>query len=321
MTVVSSEPLIPLLQAELRRWVGNGENLLELVCLDALFPSGKLLRPVLCVESAKSVGGDVGAVLTFAAGLECLHVASLIHDDIVDQDPVRRGRASTAEQFGIAEALLAGDALSMTGYTAMISGRPGDRVLEAVRVVVDALNRMCRAMMRETEIREDLDCGLSTVLGVIRGKTAALIGAACESGAILVGATHAQKGHLRRYGELIGQAFQMRDDLLPYTVDDRVTGKTAVSDVANRQPTLPVVLAYQAASEADRRRLTTVFRGDVDPVTAHRDVLDIVLRTGAAVETARQAHACVDAARAELDALPHPARLAELALSVVDRHR
>ncbi|MFI9566126.1 polyprenyl synthetase family protein [Streptomyces rishiriensis] len=99
---------IPLLEAELLRWVGSGDSLMEVACLDALFPPGKLLRPVLCMESAKAVGGDMDQVLAFAADLECLHVASLIHDDIVDQDPVRRGRASTAEQYGLAEALAAG---------------------------------------------------------------------------------------------------------------------------------------------------------------------------------------------------------------------
>ncbi|PNE41106.1 polyprenyl synthetase family protein [Streptomyces noursei] len=320
MTVVVSHPLIPLIEAELRRWVGRGENLLELTFLDALFPSGKLLRPTLCVESARAVGGTAEAVLPFAAGIECLHVASLIHDDIVDQDPVRRGRASIAEQFGIAEALLAGDGLSMAGHAAMLSGGPADRVLAATRVVVDAMRHMCLAMMRETELRENLLCGVPAVLAVIRGKTAALISAACQAGALLGGATHAQVESVRRYGELVGQAFQICDDLLPYTVHDRAAGKSAVSDVANRQPTLPVLLAYEAAGEADRQRLVTIFGDDVDPVTAHRDVLDIVTHTGAVTEAARQARTNIDDAHAELDALPAPGRLAELAASVVARH-
>ncbi|WP_235092705.1 polyprenyl synthetase family protein [Streptomyces sp. A1-5] len=191
----------------------------------------------------QGLGGAAEAVLPFAAGIECLHVASLIHDDIVDQDPVRRGRASIAEQFGIAEALLAGDGLSMAGHAAMLSGGPADRVPAATRV-----------------------------------------------------------------------------DLLPYTVHDRAAGKSAVSDVANRQPTLPVLLAYEAAGEADRQRLVTISADDVDPVTAHRDVLDMVTHTGAVTEAARQARTYIDDAHAELDALPAPGRLAEPASSVVARH-
>jgi geranylgeranyl diphosphate synthase type I len=317
----ADDPAVPLLEAELLRWVGSGDSLLELACLDALFPPGKLLRPVLCMESARAVGGTADQVLAFAAGIECLHVASLVHDDIVDQDPVRRGRASTAEQYGLAEALVAGDGLSMAGIAALLSGGPAERVLQAARVTVEALRHMCQGIMRETEIRGDLTCGASAVLDIMQAKTAALTGAACQAGAILAGATPQQHQALRRYGEQLGLAFQIRDDLLPYTVEDQVTGKTATSDVANRQPTLPVLLAHEAADEADRNRLTTVFSDGTDPVTAHRDVLEVLTRTGALGRAARMASSCAEQARAELTGLPDSARLARLATSAADRRR
>ena len=317
----SDDALRPLVKNELLRWVGNGDSLLETACLDALFPSGKLLRPTLCVESAKAVGGSHEHALAFAAGIECLHTASLVHDDIVDQDPVRRGRTSTAEQFGIAEALVAGDGLAMAGVAAMLSSGPADRALEASRVMVDAMRHMCRATLRETELRGDLSCGVATVLDVIRGKTAALTGAACEAGAILGGAPPAQVSALRQYGERLGMAFQIRDDLLPYTVGDQVTGKTAVSDVANRQPTLPVLLAYESAEQPDRQRLTAVFRGTIDPITAHHDVLDVVTRTGALIKAAEQARSYAERARAELHGLAQAERLTELAESAAERRR
>ncbi|MEV5878015.1 polyprenyl synthetase family protein [Streptomyces sp. NPDC052101] len=317
-----SDEVVHLVESELRRWVGKGDDLMELVCLDALFPSGKLLRPILCVEAARAVNGAVQPVLAFAAGIECLHVASLVHDDIVDQDPVRRGRASTAEHFGIAEALLAGDGLSMAGHAAMLSGGLAQRVLPATRAVVDAMRRMTQAMMRETEIREDLTCSVATVMDVIRGKTAALISAACEAGAILSGATQPQTLALRQYGEHLGTAFQIRDDLLPYTSPDHVSGKAAVSDVANRQPSLPVLLAYELADAADRKRLDTIFRDEsIDPASAHQAVCDVVTRTGAAAEAARRARSYADDARATLHGLPYTERLAELAETVVNRQR
>jgi geranylgeranyl pyrophosphate synthase len=312
---------IPPLEAELLRWVGSGDSLLEVACLDALFPPGKLLRPILCLESAKAVGGTAEQVLAFAAGIECLHVASLIHDDIVDQDPVRRGRASTAEQYGLAEALVAGDGLSMAGIAAMLSGGPAERVLDAARVIVEALRHMCRGIMRETEIRGDLTCGVPAVLNVMQAKTAALTGAACQAGAILAGARLEEDRALRRYGEQLGMAFQIRDDLLPYTAEDRMTGKTAISDVANLQPTLPVLLAYEAADEADRNRLATVFRGGTDPLAAHRDILAVLTRTGALTKAARMASSCAEQARAELTGLPDSTQLAELATAAADRQR
>ncbi|MET7695238.1 polyprenyl synthetase family protein [Streptomyces sp. NPDC005483] len=85
------------------------------------------------MESAKAVGGTADQVLAVAAGIECLHVASLVHDDIIDQDPVRRGWASTAEQYGLAEALVAGDGLSMAGVAALLSSGPAERMLQAAR--------------------------------------------------------------------------------------------------------------------------------------------------------------------------------------------
>ncbi|PNE37012.1 polyprenyl synthetase family protein [Streptomyces noursei] len=324
MTATASrptDPLIPLIEAELIRSVGSGEDLLETACLDALFPGGKLLRPTLCVESARAVGGRAESVLSFAAAIECLHVASLVHDDIVDQDPVRRGRASTAERFGIAEALLAGDGLFTAGWAAMLRGGPADRVLAASRAIAEAVHAMCRASMREIEIREDLTCGRSAVLEVIRGKTAALTGAACRAGAILADATPEQIDALHHYGEQLGMAFQIRDDLLPYTAADALTGKSAVSDVANRQPTLPVLLAYESADAHDRRHLTEIFHGNVDLATAHRDLLDVLARTGAIAEAARQARACAAQARAALGGLSATGRLAWLADSAADRHQ
>lgn len=310
---------IPLLEAELLRWVGSGDSLLEAACLDALFPPGKLLRPILCMESAKAVGGDIEQVLAFAAGIECLHVASLIHDDIVDQDPVRRGRASTAEQYGLAEALVAGDGLSMAGIAALLSNGPAERVLQAARVTVEALRHMCQGIMRETEIRGDLTCAVPTVLNVMQAKTAALTGAACQAGAILAGAAPELHQALRTYGEQLGMAFQIRDDLLPYTAEDQVTGKTAISDVANLQPTLPVLLAYEVADEAGRDRLTTAFRSDTAPVTAHRNILAVLTRTGALTKATQMASSYAARARAALTALPDSTRLAELATSAADR--
>jgi geranylgeranyl pyrophosphate synthase len=319
--IPAGDTYIPLLEAELLRWVGSGDSLLELACLDALFPTGKLLRPVLCMESAKAVGGTADQVLAFAAGIECLHVASLVHDDIIDQDPVRRGRASTAEQYGLSEALVAGDGLSMTGIAALLGSGPAERVLHAARVAIEALRHMCQGLMRETEIRGDLTCGVPTVLNVMHAKTAALIGAACQAGAILAGATPQQHQALRQYGEQLGMAFQIRDDLLPYTAEDQVTGKTATSDVANLQPTLPVLLAYEAADEADRNRLATVFRGGTDPLAAHRDILAVLTRTGALTKAARMASSCAEQARAELTGLPDSTQLAELATAAADRQR
>jgi geranylgeranyl diphosphate synthase type I len=320
--------LVELVRAELRRCVGRDDGPLAVEAMDALFPTGKLLRPVLCLESAAATGGDLRQVAPFAAGMECVHVASLVHDDIVDRDPVRRGKPSTAEQFGINEALLVGDGLVMIGLAAMLDSRdagvPTDRMERALRVVFDAGRAMCRAAMREALIRGDLTCGAPAVLEVVSGKTAALISAACQAGGILAGAPEDHVACLREYGEQLGLAFQFRDDLLPYTSDERTAGKAAVSDIANRQPNLPIVLAYAAADDADRERLDAIFRGHTDPHTAHRQTTEILARTGAVDEVIQRARAGAERACAALAALPRSAsrdRLTALAAQAVDRDR
>jgi len=317
---------VELVKAELRRCVNREDGPLAVEAMDALFPAGKLLRPVLCLESAAAVGGDVRTVVSFAAGLQCMHVASLVHDDIIDRDPVRRGKPSTAEQFGINEAILVGDGLMMIGARAMLdtldAGMPTGRMERALRVSFDAGSRMCRAALREAMIRGNLACGVPAVLEVIHDKTAALISAACQTGAILVDASDHQVACLREYGEQLGLAFQLRDDLLPYTNDESTVGKTAVSDIANRQPNLPVLLAYDAADDTDRRRLEAIFRGYTDVHTAHHQTREILIRTNAIDDVIARARASAERATAALAGLPPSAnrdRLANLAATAVDR--
>lgn len=318
-----------LVEQEIRRWVGDGEDLMSVACLDALFPSGKLLRPRLCVWSAAASGGTAREVLSFAAGLECLHVATLMHDDVVDQAPVRRGRASAAEHFGISMALMAGDGLASTAYVAMLAGTeaglPADRVLRAGRVAADALKRTTAAIAQEALVCGDLTCVLAIVLEIIRGKTGALTSAACQAGAILADAPAGHEAALRTYGEELGVAFQIRDDLLPYATGAHgIANPGALSDVANRQPTVPVLLARDAADGADRDTLHDLFVEQTDAATAHRRLSEVLIRSGAldqATEMARTHAANARGALAQLPASAARDRLEELTTTVVDRIR
>jgi geranylgeranyl diphosphate synthase type I len=318
-----------LVEREMRRWVGAGEDLMSVACLDALFPSGKLLRPRLCVWSAAAAGGTAQDVLPFAAGVECMHVATLMHDDVVDQAPARRGRASSAEHFGLSVALMAGDGLASTAYVAMLgateTGVPPDRVVKATRVVADAVKRTTAAIAQETLVRGDLACALATVLEIIHGKTAALISAACQAGAILADAPAAHETALRTYGEELGMAFQIRDDLLPYTTAARgATDPGALSDVANRQPTVPMLLARDTAGPAELATLQELFSEESDATSAHRRMTDVLTHGGAVAKATELARAHAANARDALTRLPSSAardRLEELTTSVVDRTR
>lgn len=324
----AAQRLPAAIEAELHRRVRNDGDRLSRMCSDALFPSGKLLRPVLCLESALAAGGSIRDALPFAAGIECIHVASLIHDDLLDQDALRRGRESLPHRYGIEDALLAGDGLLAKGILSMIgaweNGAPAERLMAALRVVAQALRAECRAAMLESMLRHDLSIDLALPLEVIRGKTAALMQAACESGGLLAGAPPAQVRALGRYGESLGMAFQIRDDLLPYTSDTRTIGKAVTSDASNRYPTLPILLAQSLAGDADRRRLQALFSSTEDLPAVHHQMRELLSRTGAIEEAMRRAREYMACARAALSELPPSGsreRLAELITTVVDRDR
>lgn len=314
------------IEAELRRWVVRDGGRLEDICVDALFPAGKLLRPVLCLESALAAGGTAGEALSVAAALELVHVATLVHDDILDRDATRRGRGSIPHRHGIDDALLAGHGLLAHAIQAMVAaGRvPAERTMQALRVLAHALEAECQAAQVESLLRGDLSIDVEVCLDVIRGKTAALMQAACEIGAIVAGAPPSQVHALARYGEALGMAFQIRDDLLPYTSDARTIGKAITSDAHNLYPNLPVLLARDRASDEDRGRLEELFAGDGEPEAVHRGLHELLIRTGALAEATRQAHEHAARAREFLAQLPPSAsraRLADLVTTAVERVR
>ncbi|MFK3984767.1 polyprenyl synthetase family protein [Micromonospora sp. NPDC050397] len=225
----------------------------------ALLPPGKLIRPILMLESAAAVGGRAEDVLPAALGLEYLHVATLVHDDIIDADETRRGRPSVPLVYGLPDALVAGDALIFTAFEAITECRAAgvsDAAIGAsVALLARAGNDLCRGQVLEAQLTGNPGIELESYLEMIRLKTGALFRAVCQIGAVLAGADPARCQQLARYGEQLGIAFQIRDDLLAYTTSAAAAGKSPTTDLANARTTLPVLLAYQAGTTAQRRRL------------------------------------------------------------------
>lgn len=310
-----------------RRWL-VGDRTLDDICRHALAPGGKLLRPVLLIESAVAVGGRAESVMPAAVGTECGHVASLVHDDIIDGDETRRGRPAVHSAYGMDQAIVAGDALIFFLFQCLaecrLTGVPADRIVAALDVVARAGYDLCRGQSLESELQGDLSCDVDTYLTMIRLKTAALFRASCESGAILGMGSEEWVGALAGYGENLGTAFQIHDDLLAYTADPASTGKAAVSDVRNRRLTLPVILAYQNADTADRLRIEGIMSGAVDTEDAYRTLGGIIERTRAVEASRAMAWGHARQARDDLDILPagpSRTRLARLAELAVDRDR
>ncbi|WP_305730783.1 polyprenyl synthetase family protein [Streptomyces mirabilis] len=314
-----------LLEAEfVRRWPGRSVGL-DAVHRYAMIPPGKLLRPSLVLHAALAVGGELEAVLPAAVGVEGAHVGSLLHDDIIDRDTQRRGRAAVHAEFGPAQAVVAGNALFFSWFAALSEcrrlGVPADRVERAMAVQAEAGVAICRGAFDELAMRGDLELGVGAYVAMARAKTAVLLAAACRVGAILGGGDAPTTELLGDFGDHLGICFQIRDDVLPYDpIAARAMGKPSDSDVRNRRPTLPVLIAHRRADPKSRAALRHALLDETEPELALCRIRAVMERTGA-LDTA---HAMADdyarRARELLTRLPATAHVAHVhALALLTR--
>lgn len=212
---------------------------------------GKRMRPALVVESAALFGGDEAAALRVAAALECVHCYSLVHDDLpaMDDDDLRRGQPTVHRKFDEATAILAGDSLLTYAFDILVAPETGLPDGTKVALVL-ALSRASgiggmaggQALDLEAETHE---LGEDEIMRLQAMKTGALIRFACEAGALAAGAAEADRRRMIRFGEIVGLAFQLRDDLLDLTADSATLGKAAGKDAARGKKTLPSIHGIQ----------------------------------------------------------------------------
>jgi geranylgeranyl pyrophosphate synthase len=261
---LKADQLLAKIQQSLAdNWSIETDDPLSQMCQYALFPVGKLIRPLLLLDACMMVGGSPYDVLPAAAGAEYAHVASLVHDDIIDQDHIRRGRDALHYRYGTECALLAGDTLIFQTFWALAEcqkrGIPTERVAQAVKIYASVGADMCRGQTLEAQVAGDLACSMATYFRVIQLKTASLFRGAMESGAVLGGGTHEQIALLAEYGERLGILFQIVDDLLCYTGEVETMGKSPTSDLKNKRLTLPIICAYRAKDSAIQREIEEIF--------------------------------------------------------------
>ena len=223
---------------------------------------GKRIRPVLVMEFCRLCGGDAAAALPFAAAIEMIHAYSLVHDDLpcMDNSPVRRGRPSAHVVYGETMALLAGDGLLNLAFETMlrkenISALPAGNVLGAASALADAagIDGMVGGQVIDLE-SEGKAIDLATLEALQRGKTAALLTAACVMGARVAGATAAEEEAARRFGENIGLSFQIVDDILDVTATAEQLGKPVGSDAVNEKVTYVSLLGLEKARQLAQQR-------------------------------------------------------------------
>jgi geranylgeranyl diphosphate synthase type I len=240
--------------------------------------------------------------------VEYLHVATLIHDDVIDNDEFRRGQPSVPAHYGVADAIVTGDFLILTMFTELAEcverEIPAVLVLEAVRILAEAGANVCRGQAKEAELAGDPASPIADYEAMIALKTGALFRGVCRAGAILGGAGPEHTEAITRFAEHLGLAFQMYDDLLPYLWDTENTGKPNISDIVNLRPTFPVLLGYEAAGERDRSRFAEALSGRMPTADAYELVRELVASTGAVHRARARAEAEAALAREQLADLP-----------------
>jgi len=303
---------------EIKRIVVSDFSDIEEVNEHLLFMRGKLFRPTLLLLSSQVEGEQPEDALRLAAVVELVHLATLVHDDAVDHSVLRRGLPTVNALWTHQVAIIMGDYLYSRGVSEL--ARVGN--LEALAVLANAANEMSVGEMRQLTSYDALDFSEDDYYRLIAAKTASLMSAACEMGALAGAAAYREP--LARYGHNLGMAFQIADDLLDYTGVEAVTGKPTGHDLRERKVTLPLVGALSRASASEESSIRSFFTladpGDADIA----GVVEIVEeRGGLAYAQDRAAH-YADLAYAALEELtqgPAVAALRDAIAYAVDRRR
>ncbi|GAA4191955.1 family 2 encapsulin nanocompartment cargo protein polyprenyl transferase [Microbispora amethystogenes] len=213
---------------------------------------GKALRPAFTLLAAEGAGGETTAALPAAVAVELVHNFSLIHDDVMDGDRVRRHRPTAWAVFGRAQAILAGDSLLALAFAVLATGTGSgpDGGTDGVPVLAARVQSLLDGQSADLDFEERAEVGLEECVRMAEGKTAALFGCACALGASYGGATPSQSVLLEAFGARVGLAFQIVDDLLGIWGDPAATGKPVHSDLRNRKKSLPVVAALASGTPA-----------------------------------------------------------------------
>jgi geranylgeranyl diphosphate synthase, type II len=220
----------------------------------SVFAGGKRLRPVLCLEAARLFSDPPTAAVTAGCAIEFIHTYSLIHDDLpaLDNDDLRRGKPTCHKQFGEAIAILAGDGLLTLAFETLahtpVEAARGVRLISEVARAAGTVRGMVGGQVADLEA-EKTRADLATLEYIHRSKTAALIRAACVAGAISGGASDSDVERLRNFGENIGWAFQVVDDILDVEESSAALGKTAGKDQAQQKATYPALLGLTQSRE------------------------------------------------------------------------
>ena len=313
-------PKLLMVDEELRRNFQSHIKTISDVGEHILAGGGKRLRPALLLLVSNMLRYDGYRDVIYGAVVEFIHTATLVHDDIIDEAAIRRGRTSINYRWGNQLTVLVGDYIFMHSMSmALTEGH-----LEILRLLSNVTLRMIEGEILALEQNGRTDLSIDDYFDVVSRKTGVLFGACCRIPAYLVELPDDKAGALFNYGRDLGICFQIVDDLLDFTSSTEVLGKPALSDLKEGKLTLPLILTMPRATKKERETIERVAHTkSFDGMDPH-DVIEIVRRYGAIDETRKFAREYADRARASLEGFaPSPAREAlHLALDfVLERDR
>ena len=277
---------------------------------------GKRLRPVLALLAARAFGHEGRAHVDAAVIIEFIHTATLLHDDVVDRSTMRRGSETANSIWGDEVSVLVGDFLFSRAFQLMV----GMGSLPIMRLMADTTNAITEGEVLQLANRHDPDTTEARYLEVVGCKTGKLFEAAARAGAVLAGRGEADERRMADFGASLGTAYQLVDDVLDYRGSAAAIGKNVGDDLADGQPTLPLIHAMRAGSRATARMVREAIRtGDAERLPA---IIEAVESTGGIEYTAASARGYVQRARKALRDVPDTrfrAALASFAEFVVER--
>ena len=277
-----------------------------------LSAGGKRIRPVMLLAACQMFGGDIEQAKNAALGIETFHNFTLLHDDLMDQSPIRRGRPTVYRKWNENVAVLSGDTMYALAWRYFLRTSPAN-----LRDILNTFNEtcigVCEGQQHDMNFETRTDVGINEYIGMIRLKTAVLLAGALKIGALYAQAPADDTERLYRFGINLGIAFQLQDDLLDAWGDVATFGKQTGTDILDNKKTFLFLKALQVCPDAQRRRLAELFATKpADTAAKVREVLDIYSQNNIRALVEKEIENYFAMASRELDAIALPAERKEV---------
>jgi octaprenyl-diphosphate synthase len=306
-------------EAEIGRNIHSEVNLIPEIVKHIMFSGGKRFRPALLILCSRLFGTEnSGKAISLAGVIELVHTATLLHDDVVDSAELRRGVESANILWGNQTSILVGDFLISQAFSMMVE--VGD--LGILDIVSLTTKKMTEGEMFQIALENSLNITEKQYLKLIHDKTAVLIASACRIGALLGGTDKSSEDRLAKFGEGVGMAFQIVDDVLDYSSDLKEVGKPVGNDLMEKKATLPLIFSLMKMSDEEKGKTEEIFFSDKKSEEDFNYIFGMVKKYGGIEYSIKKAGAFIDEAKVELEHLPDSEEkraLLELADYVIER--